>query len=121
MAFKVYIYKNCDSCRKALKWLKEKNLDFTPLPIRETPPSQSELQKALQSGIKMKDLFNRSGRDYRELGLKDKLPNLSELEAIELLSSNGNLVKRPFLTDGSTFLVGFKEDRWTQCLTPQKS
>ena len=82
--------------------------------ISQSPPSAAELKQMLASyeGDRRK-LFNTSGMQYRELQLKDKLPQMSDAEAIELLSANGMLIKRPFLLDGSgQGLVGFKEDLW---------
>jgi arsenate reductase (glutaredoxin) len=109
----IYIYQNCDSCRKAVKWLKENALEHETKAIRETPPTPDELRAALRShGGDLRRLFNTSGNDYRELGLKDQLPTMTEDAAIALLASNGNLVKRPFLIADGKFLIGFKADAW---------
>ena len=111
---RVYSYKGCDSCRKALKWLKEREIDFEVVPIRETPPSRSELAAMLAVfDGNTKKLFNSSGKDYRDMKLSEKLRSMSEAEAFDLLSSNGNLVKRPFMISGDRGLVGFNEDSWT--------
>lgn len=107
-----YAYKGCGTCRKAKKWLQEQSVAFEELPIRETPPSLEELDMALKSGYALKALFNSSGGDYRELGLKDKLSQMSTEEALVLLHERGNLVKRPFLVHGNNVLVGFKPDVW---------
>lgn len=114
---KIYTYAKCSTCRKATKWLEEKGISFKEIPIRETPPSKTELKKMLgyYEG-EIRRLFNVSGMDYRSMGLKDKLPQMSEKESIELLNSNGNLVKRPFLLTGDTGLVGFKEEEWKSIL-----
>lgn len=113
----LYAYKNCDTCRKASKWLRENNVAHETKAIRETPPSPAELTAALRAtGGDLRKLFNTSGGDYRELGLKDKLPSMSESEAIALLSENGNLVKRPFLIGDGVALVGFNEALWKQAL-----
>ena len=109
-----YSYKGCGTCRKAKKWLAENAVDVEELPIRETPPTVDELKFALQSGYTLKALFNSSGGDYRELGLKVLLPSLSKSEALELLHSRGNLVKRPFLVSDKGALVGFKQAEWEQ-------
>ena len=109
---KVYTYKNCGSCKKATKWLKEKGIEFEEVAIRETPPSEEELEEMLQSKGALKLLFNTSGMDYRSLGMKDKLPTMSDEEAIRLLASNGNLIKRPFLLSEKGNMVGFKEADW---------
>lgn len=109
----LYAYKNCDTCRKASKWLKENNVAHETKAIRDTPPSVSELQAALKAnGGDLRKLFNTSGGDYRELGIKDKLPSMTEAEALELLSQNGNLVKRPFLIGDGVVLNGFNETEW---------
>jgi arsenate reductase len=113
----VYAYKNCDTCRKALKWLKENHIEHETKAIRETPPTKAELKAALAAnGGDIRKLFNTSGGDYRELGLKDKLPTLTEAEAIDLLSNNGNLVKRPFLIGDNVALTGFSEAAWKSAL-----
>lgn len=113
----VYAYQSCDTCRKALKWLKAQGIPHEVKAIRETPPSAAELHAAVKVfGGELRPLFNTAGGDYRELGLKDKLPTLSEDEAVALLSENGNLVKRPFVIGGGVILVGFKEDEWHKAL-----
>ena len=110
---RLYSYKGCDSCRKAIKWLKERDIEFENLPIREAPPSLDELKTMLASYKgEIKRLFNVSGQDYRSMGMKDRLPNLSEEEALRLLSENGNLIKRPFALKGGEGIVGFKEAEW---------
>lgn len=113
---KVYTLKTCDSCRKATKWLKENNFTFEEIPIRETPPSRAELTRALEATREIRKLFNTSGQDYRSLNMKEKLPTLSEAEAISILASNGNLIKRPFLSSKKTTLVGFKSGTWSEQL-----
>jgi arsenate reductase len=113
----IYTLKTCDSCRKATKWLKENNIPFEEIPIRETPPPAKELHQALADlNGDIRKLFNTSGQDYRALNMKDKLPTLAEDEAIALLASNGNLIKRPFLISGNATLVGFDEKKWSAAL-----
>jgi arsenate reductase len=113
----VYSYQNCGTCRDARKWLDAKGIPYRLKAIRKTPPSRAELKKALEAlGGDMRKLFNTSGMDYRELGLKDALPKMGEPEAISLLESNGNLVKRPFVTGDGKALVGFKKDAWEEAL-----
>jgi arsenate reductase len=114
---KIHTYAKCDTCRKAVKWLREKGLSFEEVPIRETPPSPEELRRmlAFYDGD-LRRLFNTSGQDYRALGIKDKLAGLTPDEAIALLAGNGNLIKRPFLLDRDRGLVGFKEDEWAKML-----
>ncbi len=110
---KLYTLKTCDSCRKATKWLKENNFNFEEIPIRETPPSTEELHRALADlNGDLRKLFNTSGQDYRSLNLKEKLPTLSEDQAIALLASNGNLIKRPFLVTQNETRVGFSTESW---------
>ncbi len=109
---KFYCYKGCATCKKAAKWLQEHGIETPMLPIREQPPSIEELRTALKAKGSIKPLFNTSGRDYRTMHMKEKLPHMSDSEALELLSQNGNLIKRPFLIDGDKVLIGFKPAEW---------
>jgi arsenate reductase len=115
----LYVYQGCSTCRDAIKWLKARDIKFDERAIRETPPSIPELQAMLaaQEG-NVRAIMNTSGMDYRALGLKDKLPNLSQDQVLKLLSKNGNLVKRPFAFDKTAkiFLTGFKEAEWKAAL-----
>ncbi len=116
---RLYVYAGCSTCRNAIKWLKSHHIAFEEIPIRETPPSLSELRKVLESkGGDARALFNTSGLDYRSQNLKETLPTLSPPDALKLLHGNGNLVKRPFALDEKTgvFLVGFKEAEWAAAL-----
>lgn len=114
---KVYAYRNCGTCREGLKWLKQRGIEHEVIAIREQPPSQEELSLALNAmGGEVRRLFNTSGADYRELGLKDRLPTMDASAACALLASNGNLVKRPFVIRGNTVLTGFKADEWERTL-----
>lgn len=114
---RVYSYRGCDSCRKSIKWLDENNVEFESIAIRETPPSRSELKIMLGCyDGNLRRLFNVSGTDYRKLKLKDQLSSLSVDEAIELLESNGNLVKRPFAIKGNWGTVGFNPSEWLRFL-----
>ncbi|NJK92236.1 MAG: arsenate reductase family protein [Blastochloris sp.] len=110
---KVFAYKNCDTCRKALQWLKSRQIPHQVYPIRDSPPSPAELRQMLKNVAEIKQLFNTSGQDYRALNLKDKLPSMTEAEALHLLAHNGNLIKRPFVLGPETALLGFKEPEWT--------
>ncbi|MGL4399506.1 MAG: arsenate reductase family protein [Luteolibacter sp.] len=115
--FKVYVYQKCSTCQKALKWLDQMGIAHEVKAIRETPPTPAELKVALGAvGGDLRKLFNTSGVDYRELGMKDKLSGMSEAEALGLLSKNGNLVKRPFVIEGRKALVGFREAEWRETL-----
>lgn len=115
---RIHTLKTCDSCRKAIKWLRENDIPFEEIPIRDQPPSIKDLERTLADlDGEIRKLFNTSGRDYRALDLKEKLTSLSEEEALALLASNGNLIKRPFLISKDITLVGFKEDLWEKSLT----
>ncbi len=112
-----YGYSKCSTCRDALKWLDARGIAYQSKEIRETPPSHEELTTALAAlnGDRRK-LFNTSGMDYRALGLKDKLDQKSDAEALALLQSNGNLVKRPFLIGPDVVLTGFNPQLWEKTL-----
>ena len=115
MSIKVYAYKNCDTCRKAANWLSAQGVAFKEVPIRETPPTVAELKKMLKAmGGDVRKLFNTSGVDYKALNMKGKLPTMGEAEALELLASIGNLVKRPFVLGDGVATVGFKEEAWAE-------
>lgn len=115
---KIYTYQKCSTCRKATQWLRSQGLAFEEHPIRETPPSKSELESMLNTyGGDLRKLFNTSGLDYRALGLKERLPTMAKKEALQLLAQNGNLVKRPFLLAGSFKSAGFREEDWSVGLT----
>ncbi len=110
---KVFTYKNCSSCKHATKWLNEQGLVFEEIAIRDTPPSVSELRQMLgYQADELRKLFNTAGGDYRQLNMKDKLISLAVDDALALLASRGNLVKRPFLLGDGFGLVGFKEADW---------
>lgn len=112
---KIYTLSNCDSCRAATKWLRGRNVAFEERAIRETPPTPAELRSMLAAhGGDVRRLFNTAGREYREQGLAEKLPTLSESAALSLLAANGSLVKRPFLIGGGVALVGFKDQVWSE-------
>lgn len=115
---KLYTYSGCGTCRKAVKWLQSRGLDIAEIPIRERPPSVSDLKKMLAHlGGDRRRLFNTSGQDYRALNLKDRLPEMTDDEMFALLSKNGNLVKRPFLLTGSGGTTGFQEAEWDRLLS----
>jgi len=110
---KLYMYKGCDRCRKAMKFLDARGIHYTPIAIREQPPARDELLAMLdaQDG-KIRALFNTAGGTYRSLNLKDTLPTLTRTEQIDLLADEGNLVKRPFLIGDGIRLIGFQPDAW---------
>ncbi len=117
MSLKVYQYPQCSTCRKALKWLDARKLEYVALDITQTPPSKQELTAMLAHYEgDLRRLFNTSGQVYRDLGIKDKLATMTKTAAIDLLSAHGKLIKRPFLLAGDRGRVGFKEDEWAAAL-----
>ena len=106
-------YPKCSTCQKARKWLDEHGVAYTQRHIVEENPTYDELKKwhAL-SGLPLKKFFNTSGMLYKEMKLKDKLPTMSEDEQLQLLATNGMLVKRPLVVTDDMVLVGFKEAEW---------
>lgn len=110
-------YPKCTTCQKALKWLKENQIEVTIRNIKEDKPDRAELEAWYRrSGLPLKRFFNTSGNVYKQLKLKDKLPELSETEQLDLLSTDGMLVKRPILVGEETVLAGFKEEEWNRLL-----
>lgn len=110
-------YSRWTTCRKARIWLKEKGIAFEERDIKENNPTYEELKEwHKKSNLPLKKLFNTSGKLYRELKLKDKLPTMSEDEQYRLLASDGMLVKRPLLVGEDFVLVGFKEADWEALL-----
>ena len=110
-------YPKCSTCKKAEKWREARGAEFEKRDIKTENPSAGELREWYQrSGLPLKRFFNTSGNLYKELKLKDRLPEMSEEEQIELLSTDGMLVKRPILVDEDTVLVGFKEKEWEEKL-----
>lgn len=106
-------YPRCTTCKKAKKWLEENGKEFIDRDIKEENPSAEELKEWIKkSGLPVKKFFNTSGILYKEMELKNKLPNMSEEEQIALLATDGMLVKRPIVVDGDNVLVGFKEIEW---------
>ena len=110
-------YPRCTTCRRAKKFLEENNVEFIDRHMVEENPSKEELKTWLdKSGLKINKFFNTSGVLYREMQLKDKVKTLSEDELLDILATNGMLVKRPILVKGDTVLVGFKEEEWVENL-----
>lgn len=106
-------YPACSTCQKAKKWLTENNIEFTNRLIVEDRPTVEELKMWIpRSGLPLKKFFNTSGLVYKELELSRKLPSMSEGEQIELLATNGKLVKRPLVVTDRLVLVGFKPEEW---------
>ena len=110
-------YERCTTCQKARKWLDEQGVSYTLRPIREENPTPEELSRWYrESGLPLKKFFNTSGLQYKALGLKDRLPAMSEEEQLALLASDGMLVKRPLLVGEGVILVGFREEAWAKAL-----
>lgn len=110
-------YPKCSTCQKAKKWLLENQVEFEDRHIVEDNPSKEELKAWYEkSGLPLKRFFNTSGMKYKGLKLKDRLPDMSEEEQLELLASDGMLVKRPVLVGDDFVLTGFKEKEWTEKL-----
>lgn len=112
---KFICYPKCTTCQKAQKWLDDNGVDYELRNIKEDNPSYDELKEWYgKSGLPIKKFFNTSGLLYKSLGLKDKLPTMSEEEMLTLLSTDGMLVKRPLLIGENFVLVGFKEKDWAE-------
>ncbi len=109
----VLVYKKCTTCQKALKWLKENNIAYDERPIKEENPTFEELRRWHEkSGLPLKRFFNTSGNLYKELQLKDKLADMTQEEQLQLLATDGMLVKRPLLVTEDFVCPGFKEENW---------
>ena len=110
-------YPKCTTCQKARKWLEEKGLSFTLRDIKTENPTQEELKTWWQrSGLPLRKFFNTSGLQYKALGLKDRLPTMTEDEQLALLATDGMLVKRPLLIGEDLVLVGFRPAEWEEKL-----
>ncbi len=110
-------YPKCTTCQKARKWLEANKITFQSRHIKEESPTAEELRAwHASSGLPLKKFFNTSGLLYKELGLKDKLPEMNFEEQIALLASDGMLVKRPILVGDGFVLVGFRESEWAAAL-----
>ena len=102
-------YPKCSTCQKAKKWLDQRQISYTDRHIVQENPTAEELKEwQKRSGLELKRFFNTSGRLYKEMALKDRLPQMSDQEKFELLSSDGMLVKRPLIVGDDFVLVGFK-------------
>lgn len=106
-------YPKCSTCKKAKKWLDDHNIKYEDRHIIENNPTFDELKEWYhKSNLDIKRFFNTSGMLYKEMNLKDKLPNMNEDEMLEILSTNGMLVKRPLIISNDVILTGFKEKEW---------
>ena len=113
----VYCYDRCSTCKKALKWLDEKGVQYELLDIQGAHPDEASLMAFYEkSGLPLKRFFNTSGMIYREMELSKKLPDMSEEDQIRLLATDGMLVKRPLVIGDDFVLTGFKEAEWEKML-----
>ena len=114
---KIYQYPKCTTCKKALKYLDDRNKKYENINIKENNPNKKELKEYIKtSGKEINKFFNTSGLKYKELNLKEKLKTMSDEEKLDLLASDGMLVKRPILVNDNTVLVGFKEEEWAKII-----
>lgn len=108
-------YPKCTTCKKAKKWLDDHNITYEDRNIKEMNPSAEELKEWYsKSGVDIKKFFNTSGNLYKDMHLKDKLPDMELEEKLALLATDGMLVKRPIIVDGDLVLTGFKENEWEE-------
>ncbi|KAA9019994.1 arsenate reductase family protein [Niallia endozanthoxylica] len=115
MALSFYWYPKCGTCRKAKKWFDDHDIKYEEIHIVDHPPSREELEEMVKkSGLDIKKFFNTSGQKYRELGMKDRIKEASEEELLDLLASDGMLIKRPIATDSEKVTVGFKEEQFSE-------
>jgi Spx/MgsR family transcriptional regulator len=120
MKIRVYEYEGCSTCRKALKFLDARGVDYEAVPIVKSPPSPAELKLMLSRVGDLRRLFNVSGQLYRELGVSEKLKTMTQAQALELLSRHGKLVKRPFVLLEDRGLLGFNEDEWSAAFAKRR-
>ena len=110
-------YPPCSTCKKAKKWLDDQGIAYTARHIKEENPSYEELKAWYEkSGLPLKKFFNTSGLIYKDMGLKDKLPTMTEEEQLRLLATDGMLVKRPLVVGENFVITGFKEAEWSEKL-----
>ena len=110
---KFYQYSNCTTCKKAAKFLNEYGVSYEPIDIVQHTPTKKEFEDIIEkTGVEVNKLYNTHGAKYRELNLKDKLKDMSDDEKLDLLASDGMLVKRPLAISGEKITLGFKEDQY---------
>lgn len=115
MTITYYGYPKCTTCRKAKKWLTDQGIEFDEVNLVEAPPSAAVLQKMAEtSELGMSALFNTRGKVYREENLKERLPEMSDEEQLDLLASNGMLIKRPIVFGDGKITIGFKEETFEE-------
>ncbi len=111
----VYCYAKCTTCKKAIKWLDDKGVEYESIDIKGEHPDEEKLRKIYKkSDLPLRRFFNTSGMLYREMELSKKLPDMSEDEMFKILASDGMLVKRPLLVTDSKSVPGFKEELWSE-------
>ncbi|WP_347497667.1 arsenate reductase family protein [Ruminococcus sp. YE71] len=114
---KIYCYSKCTTCKKALKWLDDNGIAYELTDIKTDHPDEAALRGYYAaSGLPLKRFFNTSGIQYREMGLSQKLKDMSEDEQLALLATDGMLVKRPLVVGDGFVLVGFREAEWAERL-----
>jgi arsenate reductase len=114
----VYHYPKCSSCKDALAFLRKNEVCFEAIDISQRPPTKQELREMISRQGAIRPLFNTSGKSYREGGFSEKVASMSEDEAVEALSRDGMLVKRPFVLTKDHGLLGFKVEQWSSCFAP---
>lgn len=115
MQLTVYHLPQCSTCAAALKWLRAKGYETETIDIRDKPPSKEELRTLIKnSGLGIRKFLNTSGDLYRSMGMKDKVPKMTEDELLDVMSANGMLIKRPIVTDRSKVTVGWKEETFAE-------
>lgn len=113
MALTVYHYPGCSTCKRALKWLDARGIEHRRVDIVESPPSARDLARIWKvSGLPLGKLFNTSGQSYRQGGFKERLPAMSDDEALAALAADGKLIKRPIVDGGTFAIIGFDEARY---------
>jgi arsenate reductase (glutaredoxin) len=118
MSALLYHYPGCSTCKKARAFLTKHGVQFELVDLVASPPNQNRLSEILErSGLELKKLFNVSGQSYREGGFKDKLPAMTEKQALAALAADGKLIKRPILVTERAVLVGFDEKAWSDALS----
>ena len=110
-------YPKCTTCQKAKKWLDDNGIEYADRHIKENNPSYEELKDWYEkSNLPLKRFFNTSGLLNKSMGIKDKLPTMSEDEQLKLLATDGMLVKRPIIVSDNVIMTGFKEKEWEENL-----
>lgn len=111
----LYEYPKCTTCRKGKKFLEENGVEFESIDMVKQPPSAGILAEMVdRSGKNVDEFFNKRGKRFKELELKERLDEMAEEEKVELLSTDGMLIRRPLLYDGSSVVLGFKEEEYKQ-------